>query len=389
MQENSVNYKRVIILVAVAAFIHGLSIGIDFVIAPLMFEEAGLNKTIIGALLAIEISAPIFIAPLLPKFASKYGIKRILIGSMLCRNIMLMLLPAVHSIYYWMFVMLIFGLGGFTFFSTIQIWVNSVCSNNNRGVSLGVLSAAVSLGITLGPMILKLVGISGTLPFICSGALGLIAFIPLYLIINTLKASYTNQRASILSVIKRTPSAIAGGFTVDFIFFSLSSFIVIYGIEHGLSKEDASFLVTSMLLGSILLDIPGGWIADRVNRKHMMVVCAIIILACSQAIRFVIHSEILSGLVFALWLGSAGSLYTCALALLGDRFKNNNLVAANSAFAFTNCLGGISGVLLSGAAIDFFGPEGLNISISIIAALYIGITLTVSYVNKLRIASSN
>ena len=65
-----------------------------------------------------------------------------------------------------------------------------------------------------------------------------------------------------------------------------------------------------------------------------------------------------------------GATFTVVLTLVGERFRDVELVAANAVYALLFGLGGLAGPFLAGAAMDRFGPPGFPASLFAVAALY-------------------
>jgi MFS family permease len=381
--------SKTIFVICLGACLYGLSIGMNFVITPLMLEKAGLSNTLIGVIMMMEMGATLIGAPLLPRFVHRFGINKALITCGIVRHTTLLFLPLIHNQIYWMICMFIFGLGGFSLFTVIQLWINSICTEENRGVSLSCFGAFLSLGVATGPFILKLSGLEGYFPFLVSSIISFLMFIPFSSVIHTMPKEMEGERMSILKVIKTTPLPILSGMFCDFVFFSMASFLVIYGMENGLVKEMASFLITAMVVNGIVTEIPIGMLVDRINRKYILIAGAVIIFLSSQLLPLVINKQfIFIMLVLALLSGSLAGIYTSSISLIGDKFKGRELVAANSAFAFSNCIGGMSGIFLTGAAMDIFGKSGLPNIIAIISTIYITMFILLNFGRKKFMQSS-
>src|SRR3546814_1848839 len=54
---------------------------------------------------------------------------------------------------------------------------------------------------------------------------------------------------------------------VDSAFFT---FMPLYGLRVGLSHEAAITLLTAVLAGNVLLQVPLGWLADRFSRRMLL-----------------------------------------------------------------------------------------------------------------------
>lgn len=367
--------SKAIVIIIASCFFYGISIGMDFVIIPLMFKDYGASKSLIGLLMGIEIAAAVIMAPLLPRLVRRFGMGRILLIAGIIRNGTLLILPLWQGPLFWFPAMLCAGTGGFTLFIATQMWLNTLADNKRRATVLSALTALLSLGIAMGPLLLHATGRTGFLPFLVSSLCCCLIAFPFYSVRSTLPKRMEEKPIHVLAVIRKSPIPALGGSVSDFIFFSMTSFLVIYGLAHGLSEAQAALLITAMMLGGILIEIPVGWLSDQINRPLMVVICTSILLICSQLLRVVINDTYTPWILFTFCAGAMGGLYTSSLALLAESFKDKDVIAANSAFAMMNSIGGLSGVVLSGFAMDSWGSEGLTYSIASICVLYLTMNL--------------
>ena len=54
-----------------------------------------------------------------------------------------------------------------------------------------------------------------------------------------------------------------------------------------------------------------------------------------------------------------GGIYTCGIALIGERFRRDELAAANASFIFTYEFGHLLGPAVAGIAMAIWDPHGL------------------------------
>ena len=130
-----------------------------------------------------------------------------------------------------------------------------------------------------------------------------------------------------------------------------------------MNEQTSAVLVTVLIAGSILLQFPIGWLADRIDRMHVLRMCAV---AGTVAAIFL---PISLGSDWAMWIclfivgGSMVGLYTVSLAILGARYSGGELATAVTLFAMIFAVGSTVGPLIGGAAIDVWDPYGLNVLI--------------------------
>lgn len=368
------NINFLIFTISIISLLYGISIGMDYVIMPIFFTQQNISNTCIGVIFTAEMITPLIIMPYLSKIINKYGINKIIIMAIVIRNIALSLIPVADTIVVWLPIMTIFGIGGYTFYSTMQLVINASVDKKKRNLALAIVNVCFSLGMAVGPLVLKILNSNNaTTNFNISSLICLFAILPIIIIHKNLPIIDTtaNSENNFLLIIKQQPLAIIGGIFADFTFFSLTSFLVLYGISNGLDHDQAASLISCMLGGAIILNIPVGYIADKFDRKQVIIFCGSIIFISSQLLPTAINNLFKVSILFAVWCSALGTLYTSSLAKLGDNFAGSQLVKASACFSLMNCLGAVSGVLLTGFFIDLFGTSGLVYSIGFISLLFI------------------
>jgi len=71
-------------------------------------------------------------------------------------------------------------------------------------------------------------------------------------------------------------------------------------------------------------------------------------------------------------VGASGyGIYTCALAILGDRYTGHQLIAGSSSFATMWGSGALAGSLIAGGAMQAMGPHGLPLSLAVCFGVFL------------------
>ena len=145
------------------------------------------------------------------------------------------------------------------------------------------------------------------------------------------------------------------------------AFFPIFALRSGLDFATASWALGVAVMGNAFFQYPVGWLADRWSRIGVVWVAAIVTPLLALALPFVVHSWLLWPV--ALLMGSgAYAVYTVALAVLGDRFSGQELIAGSVAFGAMWGVGGIAGPPLAGLALDLVGPAGISY---VLASFYV------------------
>jgi MFS family permease len=139
------------------------------------------------------------------------------------------------------------------------------------------------------------------------------------------------------------------------------SFIAIYGLRIGFDEGQAAMLVSAIALGNVISQIPLGLLADRVDRRRLLFVIALVCSVISALLPVFSHTPALLIAALVAWGGVVAGLYTVGLIHLGSRLSGSDLASANAAFVLMYSVGMLAGPTLIGAGMDAWDPHGLTV----------------------------
>ena len=147
----------------------------------------------------------------------------------------------------------------------------------------------------------------------------------------------------------------------------------VYGIYNGLDVVTSANMLTALIVGNAVLQLPVGWLADRFEHRLVLAGCAFTTTVMLLILPFVVGS-------FWMWpvlviAGTTGyGVYTVSLTSLGDRFSGTELVNGTSAFAVMWGIGALFGSVSAGGVMKLTGSHGLPVSLGLVyLALMIGL----------------
>ena len=172
----------------------------------------------------------------------------------------------------------------------------------------------------------------------------------------------------------RHPIIMLAGFVGGFFESGITSILPLYGLALGLGAAAAALLVSASGLGSALMMLPVGMLADRwsnkaAGRRSMMVILAFVTLAATCVIPFVAHVPVLAWPIVFLWGGAGGSLYTLAMIDIGSREQGIVLVNSTAVLVLTYTLGGMVASGASGAMLQWSPTYGFPVLLAVVALL--------------------
>lgn len=355
------SYKTCIyaILIIIITLIVEISTGINYIIFPLSIKQLVESNSLVGLAMSCEILSIIIFCSFINRFLQFFGIARSIIITVLLRTVILYFVQFMSSYYQWVLLIFIYGLTTNVLRLALQTWLNLLPLRKMKGFFLGLYSAVLSLGVALGPFLLKLTDFTPKGQMLFNS---LLSFSVLFIGIILKKAPEINikEKNRIYFVFKNAKIIMISALVGGIVFFGLPAFLTIYGLESGLSEGDAAVLLTSFMIGSVFLGMVISSLTGIISDRVIIIICVFNSLVCSFLLPIAIYDYRLSLLLLFFWGGNAGGLYATGLAMIGQLFRVNDQVSANMTYSIMDAFGGLIGLCCIGVAMDLIGGEGLT-----------------------------
>jgi MFS family permease len=396
------NVSISLLLNVAATFLVSVSMGMNAVLFPVTMETNGISTTLIGFILATETIAALGICFLLPKLLKYLGMRFSLVAVTLFRVPPLLFLPFFDDVSFWLVAIFVHGIGAFTFLILMQTWVNSLKFRKNAGLMIALYGTAVSLGLALGPLVLRFIDewnlldtsfgayflglvlqfgfdeahVANGLRYCISALISTLAVAPILLGLWLVPRFQFKGKARIWRSVMLAKGPMFAVAMAGVSLFGVTSFITIFGLRNGLSLSDASLLLTAFMLGSLILEVPLTWLSDYFDRRYIIVLNAFLCMVCAVYLPIAIYETHQAWTLLFIWGGVIGSIYSTSLTMIGERFSDEDLVTANAGYSIMESGGGTIGILLIGAAMALVGPDGLPYVIMFSSIVYFSFALT-------------
>lgn len=351
--------RRSLIAIITSAGVVGLSLGLAFPMLALMLERDGIDPTWIGVNAAATSVAILLTGPFVPRILNILGPLRAMYLSVAAHVVLILLLPVFDGWWPWLFMRFVLGIFDGIHWIVGETWLIALSSKANRGRVIALYMMALVAGFAGGPLLINLVGIAGWAPFLACAGLIALSGIPLLLAIGLSPRFPPHPPAAFSDTFRKAPLLLAAAGLAGLTGTALFSLLAVYGIKIGMPQDHAVIMLTAMMLGNLALQLPIGWLADRVDRRGFMVFCGVIFLVCPLALPAVVDGGLLLWPVLVIWGGASIGIYTLALTILGDRFPPAALAGANAAVVAVYETGSVAGPIIGGAGMDAAGPQGL------------------------------
>ncbi|ATR85361.1 MFS transporter [Pseudomonas defluvii] len=343
----------------------GLALGVSMPLVSLRLESWGYGGFAIGVMAAMPAIGVLFGASLASRLAAYFGTPGLMRLCLWGGALSIGLLALLPSYPVWLVLRLLIGMVLTIVFILGESWINQLVVEAWRGRLVALYGSSYALSQLAGPLVLGFLGPEGDFGF-WAGA-GLLLLAPLLLIGRS--GAPTTEACSVtlgdLVWFCRNLPVIAWAISLFAAFEAMIlTLLPVYCLQQGFGTEMALFMVSTVVIGDALLQLPIGALADRMSRRTLFSGCALVLLISSLMIPLLLHTS----LIWPLWVlfgASAGGLFTLSLILIGERYRDDALVRANAHVAQLWGIGCLIGPLLAGAGSQWISGHALPLLMAV------------------------
>ncbi len=362
---------RSLAAVIAAAGSAGLTFGYTVPLLALMLERQGYSHSEIGINAAAGPLAAIMMGPFIPRLMQRFGPLNAMLVGVVASVLALAAMPFFTGLWTWFALRFLLGGVGAIQWIVSEIWIVSMAAPQQRGRAISLYMVTLSAGFALGPLLIQQVGIEGDLPLLLAAGL-IAASLPLLLLARGLEPKLPpSPKAAFAHAFAAAPLVMMAAFLAGFTDQGALSHLAIFAERKGMTTDTAILLLTIMVAANLVLQPVVGWLADRVDRRRLLILCGVIFFVVPLGLEYLFDRPWALWPLLVLWGGASLGSYTVALTILGDRFEPARLAAANAAVVGLYQLGAILGPPAGGAGMDAFGNGGLMWVLSSVALLFL------------------
>jgi len=365
---------RVIAIIATMATVCvvGSAIGFGAPLISALMAAHHFSNSVIGYNATMGGLATVAGALMTPRIALRLGVVRTILLMLLIGGLSFLGFYYFDNIIAWFALRFTLHFSMTVMFILSEFWVNSSAPPQRRAFILSVYSAAMGVGVTIGPMLFSLIGSSGGLPFAIGCGLTACAAIPVLCARDFAPRFREMRHQPFLHHIFKMPSSTLAAFVFGAVQVGAVSLITPFGIRAGYSESQAGQFLTLLALGNVLLLVPISILSDKSHRNGLVAwSCAFIGLAGALTVPLIIHHRLWLQLVLFILGGVSAGIYTLGLARLGAYLRGTELASANSAFIFCYGMGILVGPALTGFAMDYYPVSGFAGTMGAFFGLYV------------------
>jgi len=369
---------------SISAFFTGVALGYLFTVIVIIQKFNGYSESSIGLISASFSLGLVMAGFFVSKILAKLGLYKMLILSVSVQTMCVLFMFSYFVPINLAVCNFIMGIMGGMNWMTMDTWVNIVSNDKNRGKAIGLYNSSISIGFAVGPLLVAIFGTQGILPIFLCLFLMLIRVAALHLIkdhINDVKIPEQVKKIN-FSFIKVAPFIFVAIFISGVNDASFSSLFPAFMINEFFSDRSIGFYFFIGAFGGVISQPFIGALTDKVDKRKIL----FLLLICHTIwplllFNFITVSSIII-LSVIIWGFASVSLYTVALAYLGERVRMKEISIATSLFIIVYESGEFFGPIIVGVSMNKFGNSGFIYSILFITILSLLIGVIRSIVKK-------
>ncbi|MDX6022728.1 MFS transporter [Scandinavium sp. V105_16] len=341
-----------ILAVIFSVTVFSLTYGLSSPLLAFKLIHAGMSESLVGINAAMHAAGVFVIAPFLPALFRRFSPATLMLVSLGAIAVIFILFGMV-GLPFWF--LLRAGLGLFSEIIMVQTetWLNGNTVERARGKVLALYTAGMSLGFATGPLILAWSGSDGNLAFYIAALLAAIAVVLVMTFGMPRVAVEEDAPDGFLRSLKLAALPIMATVLNAAVEMLGMNFLSLYAIKLGWSESASALLISVLMFGAIALQLPLGWLADKVNRLALMRILAFIAAGLAFIWPTILAVHWLSYVMLFIWGGIFVGIYTVAITWVGERFQGSQLAGIYAAMSVAWGAGTLAGPLLGGVAMQY------------------------------------
>lgn len=307
-----------------------------------------------------------------PRLMGSVGHSRAFAAFTAAGTIGLMMHMLIVDPWAWSLMRVATGLSVAGCYTIIEAWLQAKVTNQTRGRTMGIYRVAdMSASLAAQLMISVLEPASyvsyNILAIFCCASL-----LPLTLSRVRQPETPAAPRLRPMLLVECSPLAAAGVLVAAVSSASFRMVGPLYGEGVGLAAEQIAWFLAAFVLGGALAQVPVGWLADKYDRRHVLIglsVAAIISSLVAASLQGLSSTGVmLTAFFFGL---TSFPIYSVSAAHANDFADSAQRVELSAALMFFFATGAIAAPLFASTLIAQFGPAAMFLMIAVAHALLI------------------
>ena len=325
----------------------------------------GFNLTITGLIMAGYYIGVIGGSNVVPKIVGRVGHIRTF-GALAAIASASVLVHAVFiDPWVWWTMRVVTGFSYAGLYVVAESWLNDASENETRGKLLSFYMLISHGSVASGQLMLNISPPSGFGPFIMISVLVSLAVVPILVSVGKTPSFESAESVSLRQLFLVSPLGVVGMLVGSIAMGTIFGMGAVYASSIGLSVQEISFFMASIIAGGAVMQFPLGQMSDVFGRRLIIIgICLVGALASLFASHFSGSGWQLYA-VIALVGGLSTPLYSLCVAHTNDYLSQPQMIAASGSLVLVNGIGAAIGPPVTAFAMEQLGSLAFFYSIAV------------------------
>lgn len=250
-------------------------------------------------------------------------------------------------------------------YTVIEAWLNAKLTNDNRGRAMGIYRVTDMGAQLVAQMMISVLEPASYVSYNILAMFCCASLLPLVLTRHRQPETPTAPRLRPSLAFKASPLAAMGVIVASLSGATFRMVGPLYGERVGLAIDQIAYFLAVFILGGALAQIPVGWLADKYDRRYVMIglsIAAIISCIVTASLQGLSPTGImLTAFFFGL---TSFPIYSVAAAHANDFATPEQRVELAAALMFCFALGATAAPLVASRLIESYGPSAMFVMLA-------------------------
>ncbi len=247
-------------------------------------------------------------------------------------------------------------------YTVVEAWLQAKVINETRGRTMGAYRVVDMTGSLAAQMIISVLEPASYVSYNLLAILCCAALLPLTLTRVEQPATPASPRLRPGLAKERSPLAAAAVLVAALSSASFRMVGPVYGQEVGLTTDQIAYFLSAFVLGGALAQYPVGWLADKFDRRWVLIWLSVAAIV-SSAVTIAFSASGTLGVMLSAGLFGLTTfpIYSVAAAHAHDFASDEERVELSAALMFHFALGAIAAPYIASILIEAYGPKSFFI----------------------------
>ncbi|MCL6417203.1 MFS transporter [Aestuariirhabdus sp. Z084] len=367
----------------VSCFIMMLGNGLINILLPVRMELEAMDTDAIGLILSLYFVGMLLGSLYARQLIRRAGHIRMFGGCLAIASVSILICSLYTDGTLWGAMRIVIGFCNACAYCAMESWLSESATEHNRGKVLAFYQVVMLVGLFLGQFAIGLYSPASNLLFIVAGILLTSSIIPVVLSRNSGPLVEEVEPMSLATLGRRSPLGLLTCFLAGMCHAAMFNMLPVYANSYDITGLDLSLYMGSAIMGGLLLQLPIGFLADRFDRRSVLLVILVTSVSLALSVNLFAQSALFwpAAIATGISAGIISCLYPIGVAEVFDKLRTSEMVSAMSCLILAFSAGGMIGPYSASLAMSLLDASALFrflVAIQVLLCLFVIYRMLVS-----------